>query len=72
MPSHARYGVGVCNNSKIHPERIVKHANVKGEVIMHKLVTDEDKKKKYGYRRCQRAKRILLFLKISMYVQIIS
>ena len=72
MPSHAFCVVGVCDNNKRYPERIVKHGNVKGEVIMHKLPTDEDLKKEYGYNRCQSAKRILLFLKISTYVQIIS
>ena len=45
MLSHAFCVVGVCNNNKRYPERIVKHGNVKGEVIIHKLPTDEDKKK---------------------------
>ena len=45
MPSHARYVVGVCDNDKTYPERTVKHCNVKGEVIMHKLPTDGDNKK---------------------------
>ena len=44
-PSHARCVVGVCDDDKGYRERIVKHGNIKGEVIMHKLPIDEDKKK---------------------------
>ena len=45
IPSHARCVLGVCNNEKRYPERIVKHGNVKGEITMHRLPNDEEKKK---------------------------
>ena len=44
MLSHAHCVFGVCDNDKRYSERIVKHGNVKGEVIRHKLPTNEDKK----------------------------
>ena len=45
MLSHACCFVEVCNDDKRYLERIVKHGNIKGEVIMYKLPIDEDKTK---------------------------
>ena len=45
MPKHTRCIVGVCDNDKRYPERMVKHSNVTGEIVMHKLPNDKVKRK---------------------------
>ena len=41
MGKHTRCIIGVCNNDNRYPERMVKHSNVTGSIVMHCLPKDK-------------------------------
>ena len=43
MGKHTKCVIGVCNNDKRYPERMVKHSNVIGNIVMHSLPTKDEK-----------------------------
>lgn len=42
MGKHTRCVIGVCDNDNRYPERMIKHSNVKGNIVMHSLPKDKD------------------------------
>ena len=45
MSLHTRCVVGICANEKRFPDKMIKHSNVQGDVKMHKLPVDNERKR---------------------------
>ena len=45
MPLHSRCIVGVCDNDKQFSDKKIKHSNVQGDITMHKLPVNNERKR---------------------------
>ena len=45
MPLHSRCVVRVCDNDKRFPDKMIKHSNVQGDIKLHKLPVNNERKR---------------------------
>ena len=45
MPLHSRCAVGVCDNDKRFPNKMIKHSNVQSDIKMHKFPVNNERKR---------------------------
>ena len=45
MPLRTRCVVGVCDNGKRFPDKMIRHSSVQGDIKMHKLPVNNERKR---------------------------